>query len=309
MDSYKKNFYEEMTLKKLKDVLAKKKKEAEQIGKELPNLEGTEKEMRLKEYNSALEDIDDIKAIVKQKQSEKDANKPATMEKLFPTVMKVAHKRASKAAVEESSEETAEEPEVSEEVAEAEIEEEDTRSDVERLNDMYDDIRDILEDIDAEANATQAEIKEKVTQELSKGKSPAEVEEISRSKRSRENQSSKQWTSLDELMEQHSANSNVIEIEPLSSENSKSFNGDIATEVLASTEDELLARPVPVITDDMVKNLSKEDVKREKYRMDNFKRALVKALNGIPKDTELRKEVLRKITIIEGNLSIVLKYS
>ena len=309
MDSYKRNFYEEMTLKKLKDTLSKLKKEAEQIGKELPNLEGTEKEMRLKEYSSALEDIDEIKVILKQKQSEKNASKSETMEKLFPTVMKVAHKKSGKANIEAVEEESTEEDVVEEEVQEEVIE--DTRTDTERLNDMYDDIKDILQDIDSEAEAVQSEIKAKVSEELSKGNTQMNVVEISVSKKTDAEKKDGEWKSLDELKVSQPVKENDVIIIDMPGDTSlkKAFNGDIATEVLASTEDELLTRPIVVLTEDMVKEMPKDEVNRERYRMDNFKKTLIRALNGIPKGDDQRKEILQKISVIEGNLSVVLKYS
>ena len=84
MNAKKIEMYEAMSLKKLKDTLSKLKKDTEQLGKELPNLEGVEREMRKAEYDSAFEEIDEIKRIIGQKQSEKAASKSDTMEKTFP---------------------------------------------------------------------------------------------------------------------------------------------------------------------------------------------------------------------------------
>ena len=311
MNAKKIEMYEAMSLKKLKDTLSKLKKDTEQLGKELPNLEGVEREMKKAEYDSAFEEIDEIKRIIGQKQSEKAASKSDTMEKLFPTVMKVAHKKSNKNASKENEEadEDADDSEdivTEEDVVEAKTKFERPATDRETLDSMYDDIRDILEDIDIEADKMSREIKEKVSEHIENQK-PIEnqksmgVETISVIRKSDENRN--EFTSLDTLIEQSSKKPPVIDADM-----HDAFNGDVATSVLATTEEEIITGPMIVLSEDVVSNMNEEDLTRERYRMSNFKNALIKALNKFEAGSAERKECLNKITIVESNLSIILKY-
>ena len=183
---------------------------------------------------------------------------------------------------------------------------------------MYDDIRDILEDIDIEADKMSKEIKEKVSEHIENQKPSGnpkpienqkpsgnqksmEVEEISVIRKSDENRNG--FTSLDELIEQSSQKPSVIDADM-----HDAFNGDVATSVLATTEEEIITGPMIVLSEDVVSNMNEEDLTRERYRMSNFKNALIKALNKFEAGSAKRKECLNKITIVESNLSIILKY-
>lgn len=323
MNAKKIEMYETMSLKKLKDALSKLKKDTEQLGKELPNLEGVEREMRKAEYDSAFEEIDEIKRIIGQKQSEKAASKSDTMEKLFPTVMKVAHKKSNKNASKENEEadentDDAKDIITEEDVIEAETKFERPATDRETLDSMYDDIRDILEDIDIEADKMSKEIKEKVSEHIENQKpsgnskpiekqksienqKPMEVEAISVIRKSDENRNG--FTSLDELIEQSSQKPPVIDADM-----HDAFNGDVATSVLATTEEEIITGPMIVLSEDVVSNMNEEDLTRERYRMSNFKNALIKALNKFEAGSAERKECLNKITVVESNLSIIFKH-
>ena len=323
MNAKKIEMYEAMSLKKLKDALSKLKKDTEQLGKELPNLEGVEREMRKAEYDSAFEEIDEIKRIIGQKQSEKAASKSDTMEKLFPTVMKVAHKKSNKNASKENEEayEDADDSEdiiTEEDIIEAETKFERPATDRETLDSMYDDIRDILEDIDIEADKMSKEIKEKVSEHIENQKpsgnskpiekqkstenqKPMEVEAISVIRKSDENRN--EFTSLDTLIEQSSQKPPVIDADM-----HDAFNGDVATSVLATTEEEIITGPMIVLSEDVVSTMNEEDLTRERYRMSNFKNALIKALNKFEAGSAERKECLNKITVVESNLSIILKH-
>jgi hypothetical protein len=123
------------------------------------------------------------------------------------------------------------------------------------------------------------------------------------------NKKDSNWLTIDDFIESDitEPKEQEIIIEPLIPQ--KPFNGDLSTDVLASTEDELLSSPLIVITEDLVKNMSADDRLREKYRMDNFKRVLLRSLNKVEKGSEKRKEIIHKITVAESNLSAILKYS
>lgn len=297
MDAQKLEVYKQMPFKRLNITLTKLRKDTELIGKELPYLEGVEKEMRVKEYTQGLEEIDEIKQILKDKQGEKEVQKSETMEKLFPTVMKITHKSSGKNNIKETIDKD---------------EQKTQKETIEEIKEEQEKIKEIIKEETKEETQEKTQTKKEFVDNKPTIVPPIRednTKNITELSRSAVNKKDSNWLTIDDFIESDitEPKEQEIIIEPLIPQ--KPFNGDLSTDVLASTEDELLSSPLIVITEDLVKNMSADDRLREKYRMDNFKRVLLRSLNKVEKGSEKRKEIIHKITVAESNLSAILKYS
>ena len=316
---------------KLNKKLKEYEQNAEVLGKDLPKVDKDEREMLMKEYNTALVHIDQIKEEIKRRKDKKANKEASTIETLFPTVTKIIEDH--KAPEDEIKEEN-------------EIKEEDNFKDVTKSQttdkqentDDYTDIAELTKDTLMSDNDEESifSLKDKNDRSILPDSDEFIVENINdlnnknaivisddvedrdmlsnkvkvKPRKAKTKEMTKpvrpttvlQEIKADGTVETVTIGSNDLFIDDLLSMD-EIPEGDKKTTILSTTKEDIIYKAIEVFSSDYINKLSKEDLERDLTIAIDSRDIIKNKLKEKLIDSDLEKALLDKLDILDKNIN------
>ena len=325
------NYIQTLSNSKLTKKLKELEKSAEEVGKQLPKLDKEQREMYLKEYETTLEHIDDIKNLLNERKEKELSKEQSTIEKLFPTVTKIINDNADPTKKKDTPEKDNTE-DIQEEATE-EVKEE-------TKEEIKEEASEIKEEVKQEIKETK-EIKiEETPKEENKAK---EATNIDKSKKDADdmflefidvsNTKSTSTTVPDVIIADKKDDHKPIITEPIRPQtvleeikadgsiekvtlgNSgfdltiddilgmDEFDGDAQTTILATTKEDIIQRPIKIVTEEYINEISTDDAKRDIELLTRARTIVKEKIKDTSIDKELEDILMNKLDIIDKNIN------